>query len=129
MDKGDKFTKTFQVTEAIYKGYAALFKDSHLLHTDEDFAKNKGFNGVVMHGNILNGFISHFIGECLPVKDVLIHSQQIEYCHAVYLNDILDFDAVIVDVFESVRMFEFEFSFRNKEKLRVAKGKFRILTI
>ena len=92
----------------------------------EVFIIPKGFKGKVMHGNILNGFISYFIGECLPLKNVIIHSQEIQYKKAVYLDDELFFEAVVCGVHESVSAVEFKFSFRNKDLEIVSKGKFQI---
>ena len=79
-----------------------------------------------MHGNILNGFLSYFIGECLPKKDVIIHSQEIQFKNPVYLNDELQFKATILDVYESVNTVEFKYEFRNVETKVVAKGKIQI---
>ena len=79
-----------------------------------------------MHGNILNGFISHFIGECLPLKNVIIHSQEISYSKPVYLGDILDLYVEVEDYFESVERLELNFFFQNQDKGKIAKGKIAI---
>ncbi|HEY9114159.1 MAG TPA: MaoC/PaaZ C-terminal domain-containing protein [Bacteroidales bacterium] len=122
----DSFSKKFTVNEAIYHGFIDLFQDKNPLHTNDKFAQEKGFAGKVMHGNILNGFLSFFIGECLPVKNVIIHSQEISFKNAVYLEDELTFFAEVNDVFESVRAVEFKFSFKNSDNKVVAKGKIQI---
>jgi 3-hydroxybutyryl-CoA dehydratase len=122
----DTFDKPFIVSSEIYSGFIKLFKDENPLHTDEQFAKTKGFKGRVMHGNILHGFISYFIGECLPVKNVIIHSQEIEFKNAVYLNDELQFKAVITGIYESVNAVEFKYYFKNAASIIVAKGKIQI---
>jgi 3-hydroxybutyryl-CoA dehydratase len=122
----DTFDKPFIVSSEIYSGFIKLFKDENPLHTDEQFAKTKGFKGRVMHGNILHGFISYFIGECLPVKNVIIHSQEIEFKNAVYLNDELQFKAVITGIYESVNAVEFKYDFKNAASKIVAKGKIQI---
>ena len=83
MLKGDSFSKEFIIDNEIYIGFINLFKDRNPLHTDIAFAKEKGFNATVMHGNILGGFLSYFIGECLPEKNVIIHSQEIKYYNPV----------------------------------------------
>jgi len=124
--EGDKFIEKFHLSEKIYDGFIALFKDRNPLHTDEQFAIDNGFKGRVMHGNILNGFISFFIGECLPVKNVIIHLQEIQFKNPVYLDDRLDFFAEVSGVFESVNTVEFKFNFKNVETKTVAKGKIQI---
>jgi 3-hydroxybutyryl-CoA dehydratase len=126
MKKGDVFTFTFRVNADIYYGFISIFKDRNPLHTNAKFAVNKGFTGKVMHGNILNGFLSYFIGECLPSKDVVIQTQEIKYLKPVYLNDQLTLNAEIEDVYESVSTIDFNFYFENQTKEKVAKGKFQI---
>ena len=120
--KGEKFEKSFVVSEDIYNGFVQIFKDRNPLHTDEQFAIEKGFKGKVMHGNILNGFLSYFIGECLPTKDVIIHSQEIQFKNAVYLNDELKFTAEITGIYDSGNAIEFKFYFKNSELKTAAKG-------
>ena len=123
---GDTFYEDFIVSDEIYLGFINLFRDKNPLHTNEQFAIAKGFKGKVMHGNILNGFLSYFIGECLPKKDVIIHSQEIQFKNAVYLNDLLEFRAEIIGFYESVNAVEFKFDYRNSDKKIVAKGKIQI---
>ena len=123
---GDTFSEQFLVSAEVHRQFVALFKDNNPLHTDEDFAIAKGFKGRVMHGNILNGFISYFIGECLPTKDVIIHSQEIQFKNAVYIDDALTFNATIEGIYESVNAIEFKFTFKNTESKIVAKGKIQI---
>jgi 3-hydroxybutyryl-CoA dehydratase len=126
MKKGDKFQTDFIVDDEIYNGFIDLFKDKNPLHTDLAFAEAKGFKGPVMHGNILNGFLSFFIGECLPEKNVLIHSQEIKYLHPVYKNEKLKLVAEVENVFESVKVAELKFFFENHTNLKIAKGKINI---
>jgi 3-hydroxybutyryl-CoA dehydratase len=119
---GDKFDRVFEVTPEVYAGFLTAFGDRNILHVDDRYAKSKGFTGVVMHGNILNGFISYFVGECLPVKNVILHSQQISYLRPAYLGDALKFEAVVEDASESVQAFTLEFTFRNAAGVKIAKG-------
>lgn len=126
MKEGDKFTEHFKVTDEIYKGFINLFLDKNFLHTDDEKAREKGFKSKVMHGNILNGFLSYFIGECLPLKNVIIHKQDIQYKNPIYLNDSLFFETYIKGVFESVQALEFKYTFKNQNSKVVAKGNFQI---
>jgi 3-hydroxybutyryl-CoA dehydratase len=123
---GDRFEESFVVTNETYVGFIDVFKDKNPLHTSLQFASDKGFKSIVMHGNILNGYISYFIGECLPIKNVIIHSQEIQFKNAVYLNDKLKFTAEIVGIFDSVNAVEFKYCFKNSDLKIVAKGKIQI---
>ena len=123
--QGDTFARDFVVTGEVYQGFIAAFGDRNPLHVDDAFAAAKGFRARVMHGNILGGFLSYFVGECLPTKEVVIHSQQIEFKRPVYLNDVLAFEARVEDVFESVGAVQFKFQFRNALAV-VARGELQI---
>jgi 3-hydroxybutyryl-CoA dehydratase len=123
---GDKFSAEFAVSEKIYRGFIEAFNDNNPLHTNEEFARERGFKGRVMHGNILNGFLSYFIGEMLPVKEVIIHSQEIQFKNPVYLGDTLAFTAEVIGIYESVNAVEFKFEFRNAALKPAAKGKIQI---
>jgi 3-hydroxybutyryl-CoA dehydratase len=122
----DIFIKSFVVSESVYNGFITTFNDKNPLHSNDDFAVAHGFKSKVMHGNILNGFISYFVGECLPDKNVIIHSQQIQYKNPVYLNDEITFEAYIEGIYESVNAIEFKFTFKNSESKIVAKGQIQI---
>ena len=126
LELNQQFELKFNVTESVYLGFIENFQDKNPLHTNEDFAVLKGFKSKVMHGNILNGFLSYFIGESLPSKDVIIHSQEIQFKNPVYLNDLLVFKAEVSGVYESVKAIEFKFKFINAELKVVSKGKIQI---
>jgi len=121
-----KLTHIFRVSEGVYNSFQLCSGDMNPLHTNVAFAQNKGFRERVMYGNILNAFVSFFVGECLPTKDVIIHSQDIAFKHPVYLNDELHFDSEIEGVYESVNAIGFKFKFTNQNNKVVAKGHVQI---
>jgi acyl dehydratase len=125
MQEGLRISHQFSINSDIYKGFKKTFKDENILHTNEEYAQEKGFREKVMHGNILNGFISFFVGELLPDKNILIQKQEISFHKPVYLNDNLIFEAILSEVYESVNSFVFKFKFKNESGL-VAKGKVQI---
>jgi acyl dehydratase len=107
----DCYKQQFVVTPDVYKHFQECSNDRNPLHTDEEFARAKGFPEKVMYGNILNAFVSYFIGECLPTKDIIIHSQEIVFKNPVYLNETLEFEARISGVYEAVNVIEFKYKF------------------
>ncbi len=121
-----EYKHTFRVDETVYTAFQICSGDKNPLHTDVDFAKGKGFKGCVMYGNILNAFVSYFIGMLLPTKDVIIHSQDIGYKNPLFLDDELVFTAKVSGIFEAVNAVEFKFNFKNKENKIVANGHIQI---
>lgn len=122
----DVYQECFTVTEEVYFSFQQCSGDYNPLHTDENFAKSKGFSQRVMYGNILNAFLSCFIGEKLPTKEVIIQSQEIFYKNPVYLNEELKFEAVVAGIYESVRTVEFKYKFIRQDGIVAAKGKIQI---
>jgi len=126
---GDNFEIDYQVTEKVYEGFIAIFNDRNPLHTDEQFAKEKNFVGRVMHGAILIGFLSNFIGEMLPIKNVIILSYTISFKRPVYLDDKLKLYATVADIFPSVNCADFKYEFKNCDNITISKGKISIRVI
>lgn len=122
----EKFKHQFMVTQDIYEHFQMCSNDLNPLHTDEEFARSKGFSEKVMYGNILNAFISYFIGECLPTKDVIIHSQDIAFKNPVFMNEKLDFEAFVSGVYEAVNAIEFKYKFIKPDGKTAAKGLIQI---
>ncbi len=92
---GQKKSRRYIVTQSVYEGFLKCFGDISPIHVDDSFAKNKGFGAKVMHGAILNGFTSHFIGTCFPGKHAVLHSVNMQYRAPVYLGDTLLLDSKV----------------------------------
>ena len=123
--EGDVFEIKYLLTEAVYKGYIQIFDDKNPLHTNQAFATGKGFEAEVMHGGILTGFLSNFVGEQLPLKNVIIQQYKIAFTKPVYLNSLLFFKATVIGFYESVNCIIFKYEFKNESHL-VAKGELTI---
>lgn len=128
-EKSANIQFTYKVTPDVYYSFQRCSNDYNPLHTDEAFSKRKGFEGRVMYGNILNAFVSHFVGMLLPSREVMIQSQDINYHKPVYLNDVILLEAGIDTVSEAVNIINYKLKFRRvggaKNEL-VAKGHVQI---
>ena len=92
-------------------------------------AKEKGFEGCVMYGNILNAFISNFVGMCLPTPNVMIQSQDISFHKPVFLHDEITLQASIDTISEAVNIINYKLKFYKKTdagRQLVAKGHVQI---
>lgn len=121
-----EFRSRFVVSEQTFLAFQQCSRDFNPLHTKESFAQGKGFPSCVMYGNILNAFLSYFVGMMLPVPDVIIHSQDIVFRNPFFLNDTLDFLAEVSNISEAVQAVEFKYTFRKENGLLVAKGHIQI---
>ena len=125
----DTFDQQFKISEELVSDFVKLSNDRNPLHTIDEFAIDKGFKSRVVQGNLQNCFISYFIGECLPSKNVMILSQTINFKNPVYINDILFLKVKIIGVFESVGLIEFDFNFKNQFDKIISKGIIKIKLI
>lgn len=64
-----------------------------------------------MYGNILNAFVSHFVGMALPTRDVMIQTQDIQFRKPVYLGDEILLKSSQEDVSEAVEIVNFKLKF------------------
>ena len=124
--KDYKIVIPFQITNDIYKSFQLCSGDMNPLHTDLEFAKQKGFKTCVMYGNILNGFVSYAVGMKLPTPDVMIQTQDILFKNPVFMNEKLEMTIETYEVHESVNVVMFKFKFVNELKKIVAKGHVQI---
>lgn len=120
---------SYKITQEVFDSFQRCSNDFNPLHTDQAYAIDKGFQGCVMYGNILNAFISHFVGMLLPVKEVMIQSQDIFFHKPVYLNDDILLEAVVGQVSEAVNVIIYKLKFsrcKGNNKELVAKGHVQI---
>ena len=68
----DVSEQQFKISEELVSDFVKLSNDRNPLHTIDEFAIDKGFDSRVVQGNLQNCFISYYIGECLPLKNVMI---------------------------------------------------------
>lgn len=122
-------THIYRVTPDVYYSFQRCSNDYNPLHTDPKYANDKGFSGAVMYGNILNAFISHFVGMLLPSREVMIQSQEINFHKPVYLNDEIQLEAKIEQVSEAVNAIVYKLKFSRERQGKtelVAKGHVQI---
>ena len=132
VERSQYMEATYHVTPDVYYSFQRISNDYNPLHTDETYARKKGFPQKVMYGNILNGFVSHFVGMSLPSRDVMIQTQDIQYRKPVFLNDIILLKSEIETVSEAVEIINYKLKFYRIDKdknVLVASGHVQIGTL
>ena len=114
--------KTWKINKKLYSQFLDISKDYNPMHTDPDFAKSFGFKDKIIHGNILQLFISYFVGEMLPTKNVIIISQKIRYLKPIYLNQNIVLKSKLKSFNETMGLLEFEIAFK-ASRTKIAEGK------
>lgn len=123
-------THTYHVTPDVYYSFQRCSNDYNPLHTDAAYAKSKGFDSPVMYGNILNAFLSHFVGMLLPTREVMILSQTILFQSPIFLNDEIMFESSIEKFSPTVNFIDYKYKFRKNvggdKKVLIANGHIQI---
>jgi 3-hydroxybutyryl-CoA dehydratase len=94
--EGSHFEHIYQITPAVYEGFLKTFKDYSPIHCDDNYAKLVGFQEKVMHGAILNGFLSHFLGMVMPGKKAMLLTSDMRYTSPCKLNDEVRFQVSVI---------------------------------
>lgn len=124
---GARYSHSYVLTEAVYRGFIDVFGDTNELHVNDSYARERGFKAKVMHGNIINGFISHFVGMVFPAGEVVIHHLGLDYKSPSYLGDELVVEAVVDQKIEAVKTLVLKITVTNKTEDKVcAKGRLQV---
>jgi len=94
--------ETFQakITPEIVKMFTDLSGDINPLHTNEAFAKSKGFPGRVVYGMLTASFYSTLAGVYLPGKNCLLYAVDSKFAAPVYIGDLLTVSGEVINRFE-----------------------------
>ena len=117
-----KWEKTWKVSEKLCLDFLNLSNDLNPMHTDTNFAKGYGFKDKIVHGNILQLFLSYFVGEMLPKKNVIIISQKIKYLKPIYVNQNITLKSNLENLNETMGLLQFRIVF-NSGRIKIAEGK------
>jgi len=110
----------YVITPAVYQRFLEAFEDRSPIHVDSAFAMARGFAGPVMHGAILNGFVSHFVCMVFPGPASLLLSADLRFSQPCYLGDVLNLEAKVAQKVDAHQVIVLHVSFFNRTRQYVA---------
>ena len=123
---GTEFEQQYVITPELYEKFLDLFGDTGPLHVSDETARACGFSAKLMHGAILNGFISNFVGMNFPGKRALELGMEIQFVKPTYAGDVLTLHARVRERLESRRVVVMQFRFL-RERVAVARGRISVM--
>src|SRR5579862_9968067 len=91
-----------------------LSGDTNPLHSDLEYARRSGFDGVVAHGLLSASFYSALVGVHLPGKSCLLHGIDVQFSNAVYAGDALRVSGEIAYLNNACRQAEIRAKIQNE---------------
>lgn len=95
---GDSETMTYEITQALVEGFAALSGDHNPLHTDDDYARTTRFRRRIAHGHLVAAPVSALAGHLLPGRRCLIMETKYSFPHPVFPGDRIVYRGTVTQV-------------------------------
>jgi 3-hydroxybutyryl-CoA dehydratase len=125
---GMKVAHDYVITPEVYAHFLAAFQDHSPVHVDEAFAKSRGFAGKVMHGSVLNGFISHFVGMRFPGRFSLLLSVDLRFANPSYLGDTIQLTSTVSQKMEAQKVVVLDVALTNTTRnCPAARGRIQVM--
>ena len=116
----------FTVTAEQMRQFAELSGDFNPLHTDEAFARRKGFEGRVVYGALLVALVSRLIGMELPGQDGVWASVSLDFRKPLYVGDAAQVEGIVDEVSEGTGLVRLRLTVRTGSKV-LAKGSAEVI--
>ena len=111
----------FEPTEKMMQSFMEISGDMSPVHTDVNYAKSRGFDGVVVYGGILVAQISRMVGMHLPGHDALSRGLNIHYMRPLLVGQQAELEARVAHISEATSSIELKFKITSQGKT-LAKG-------
>jgi|TARA_B100002003_G_scaffold185245_1_gene173616 3-hydroxybutyryl-CoA dehydratase len=112
------------ITEEMVENFINITNDTNPLHSNDSYAKDKGFAGRVAFGMLVASFYSTLAGVYIPGKFSLLHGIDVSFNSPVYISDKLTIFGEVAYMNELYHQIEIKaYITRNKKKISKAKIK------
>ena len=119
---GQQESFSVTVTEEMMAKFLDITGDVNPLHTDDGFAKEKGFPQRVAYGMLTASLISTLGGVYLPGTYCLLQGGEVRFAKPVYIGDVLEVTGEAVKVDTDLRYLEIKVTIRNQRNEKVLRG-------
>jgi len=84
---GDSASHRFTLTPELMDAFQAMSGDDSRIHTDDAFAKSRGYKGVIAYGGIMLAQLSRVVGTMLPGANGMSVKWAINYREPLYVGE------------------------------------------
>ena len=115
-----------KITSEMMNAFRLLTGDENLLHTDDAFAREKGFSGRVAYGMLTASFLSTLVGVYLAGRRSLIHKVEVEFPAPVMPDDELTVSGEVMEKDVRFNLLKLAVTIRNAKGQKVCRGKMTV---
>lgn len=119
---GQKESFQYDVTEEKMRCFLKLTADINPLHTDDEYAKSKGYSGRVVYGMLTASLISTLGGVFLPGKFCLIQGVDVKFAKPVFVGNRLTVTGEVVKVEVDLHYMEVKVTIVNQDGQKILRG-------
>jgi 3-hydroxybutyryl-CoA dehydratase len=112
----------FVFSEKDVELFVNLSSDMNPIHTDDAYAKSKGFEGRLVHGMLIASKFSYLVGMVLPGKNCLYVSQTLNFHKPILIGEECNVVGTVVRKSESTRLVEIKTEIFNSKNERAVTG-------
>jgi len=128
LTEGQSVVIELSIDDAQMRQFAELSGDFNPLHTDDAFARGKGFKGRVVYGALLVAKVSQLIGMRLPGKNSVWASLTWEFLEPLYVDQAVQLEAVVSSISAGTGLVELKLTLRRDGK-KLSKGRAEVLVV
>lgn len=113
-----------KVTEKMQDDFRKNTGDINPMHSDVNFAKEKGFENILVFGMLTASFFSTLVGVYLPGKNCLFQEcKDIRFHNPVFIGDDLTIKGEVIEIDERFKRITIKGIIRNQDNKKVCSGK------
>jgi 3-hydroxybutyryl-CoA dehydratase len=113
------------ITQAMLDQFVALSGDNSSLHTNEAFAREKGYAGTPVHGMLTASFYSQLVGVHLPGNNGYSQEYKIAFTAPVYVGDVLTVSCEIEYINDVLEQLWIQAQIINGDGVKVSRAKIK----
>ena len=126
MTKGLSESFEVTVTGEMMDSFRQITGDINPLHNDEQFAREKGYNGRVCYGMLTASMLSTLAGVYLPGERSLIHGVEIMFAKPVMIGDRLTVKGTVYEINDDFKQITLKVEIINQNNVKVVRGKMKV---
>ena len=119
---GARFEHRFVIDDAAMQAFASLSNDRSSIHTNDAFARERGYQSAIVYGGLMLAHLSHVVGTKIPGDLGTSGRWEIDYRRPLYVGEEAVLTMTVDHVSRAMGLIQAKFTIHRGDRL-VATGK------